>query len=513
MIRDLLQDTPNNNHSDVCVVGAGAAGIVLALELAGKGKRVTLLDGGGKMVEQTSQQPYASVCAGLPHRGLHDGRVRVLGGTTTMWGGQILELDTLDFERRAWVAGSGWPFSKSELSPYYRRALELEGIAGSMLDDTSVWNALGIKTPVFDPLQTYLSRWCPEPDFAKLHRTALDKGFIDVWVHANAVQLLLDGDQALGVRCRTQTGLEVKFTADEYVFCLGAIESSRFFLQPHGGQLPWNASGLLGRHFQDHIDCTAATLEPLPGKRFHDSFDAIFLSGYKYNPKVKLDSAAQENAELLQVGATFFSESDTSDTLPGIKNTARNVLRGRFEDISRTDALQLFGRGPSLLRHGFRYAMQHRAYHPAKAQMKMRVHCEQEPTSSSTLTLADCRDDLGLLRTRLAWRISHQELRTIRTFVNIAKEALRDVARVVPDQSLSSRDDEFVTRCEDSYHHMGGMRMDVSERYGVVDPSLRLHGMRNVYVCSSAVFPTSGFSNPTHTLLALAVRLAEHLGK
>jgi choline dehydrogenase-like flavoprotein len=376
MIRDLLHDTPGNSRADVCVVGAGAAGIVMAVELARRGKRVTLLDGGGRLLEDGSQQPYASICTGLPHRGLHDGRVRVLGGTTTLWGGQILELDALDFESRPWVSDSGWPFPKSELSHHYKRAIELEGLDSSLLVDEDVWNKLGMEAPEFSPVQIYLSRWCPQPNFAKLHQAALEGGTIDVWLHANAVEMPLAGEVARGVKCRTQTGKVATFTAAEYVFCLGAIESSRFFLQPREGMLPWNISGLLGRHFQDHIDCTAATLEPVSADRFHDSFDAIFLRGHKYNPKAKLDSTIQQSEELLQVGATFYSSSKSGDPLPAIKTTAWSFLHGRLGEVSGSDFLRVLGHAPQLLRHGYRYATKHRAFHsPAATARTYRRKC------------------------------------------------------------------------------------------------------------------------------------------
>ena len=132
MIRDLEQEQPGAEQRadvcDVCIVGAGAAGIVLAVELARLGRRVTLLEGGGATIEQESQEPYRSEVVGHEHRGIHTGRFRAQGGTTTKWGGQILELDAIDFERREWVSGSGWPFAKSELAASYARALELEGI-------------------------------------------------------------------------------------------------------------------------------------------------------------------------------------------------------------------------------------------------------------------------------------------------------------------------------------------------------------------------------------------------
>ena len=139
------------------------------------------------------------------------------------------------------------------------------------------------------------------------------------------------------------------------------------------------------------------------------------------------------------------------------------------------------------------------------------MHCEQEPKGRSNISLAHDRDQLGLLRTRLAWHVSATELHTIRTFVDIAGAALAGVARVLPEAALLAGEEGAVASCVDSFHHMGGMRMDRSAEHGVTDPDLRLHGTLNVNVCSTAVFPTSGFSNPTHTLIALAIRLAERL--
>ena len=513
MIRDLLEEVPEPHHrSDVCIIGAGAAGIVLALELVRRGKTVTLLEGGGRSVEEASQAPYASETDALAHRGLHGGRVRALGGTTTLWGGQILELDALDFEPRPWVAESGWPFPKQELAPHYARALELEGVAGSLLNDNAVWAAVGEKLPHFAGLNAYVSRWCPEANFARLHAKTLEQSVnVQIWVHANAVEMLMQDGAATGIRCRTLTGIESTFTAVEYVFCLGAIESSRFFLQPRNGRLPWNDSGLLGRHFQDHIDCNAAMVEPQSLRHFHQLFDAIFYQGHKYNPKLKLDETTQRTEGLLNAGATFFSVSNLDETLAAMKTTAKQMLRGRLGDVTPSEAWRLIRNSPTLLRQSYRYAVEHRAYHPAGAQMMMRVHCEQEPASASAISLSGQRDQLGLLKTRLSWRISDLELATIARFVQIVRHALEDIATIAPDPALIDGNHAFVDRCEDSYHHMGGMRMHHSAQCGVVDPTLKLHGTNNVYICSSAVFPTSGFSNPTHTLVALAVRLAQHL--
>jgi choline dehydrogenase-like flavoprotein len=511
VIHDLLHESPVVLDADVCIVGAGAAGITLAVESAQKGKKVFLLEGGGATREDSSQSLYDSEIAGLPHRGIHTGRIRVKGGTTVRWGGQILELDALDFTPRPNVPESGWPFPKSTLTPFYERALSLEGLAKVERSDTAVWQDLGLPFTQYDDLEAYLSRWCPEPNFARLHhKTLSEHPNIHLWLHASAVELITEGQAATGLLCRTLTGIEAIFRAPHYIFALGGIESSRFFLQPRPGGLPWNRSGLLGQHFQDHIDCNAAAVEPLNPKQFHDTFDPIFTHGFKYLPKLRLLPQSQAAHGTLNIGSTMSFE-DTGKVRGQAKSTVRNLMRARFSEVTRDNLQHTAKHLPMLVRQAWRYKVQRRAYSPPEVRIFLRVHCEQEPTSHSSITLTDQRDPLGLLRIRFDWQISERELDTIRQYVLIAQRVLADVARVIPNEDLMSGNPNFLARCDDSNHHMGGMRMSSSDATGIVDTDLRLYGLTNTYICSSAVFPSSGFSNPTHTVLALALRLSDHL--
>lgn len=515
MIRDLLREKPSPDYRpQICIVGAGAAGICLAVELSKQGKNVMLLEGGGRDIEDAAQEPYRSEVIGHEHRGIHTGRFRAHGGTTTRWGGQILELNAEDFERREWIRASGWPFSHAELEPFYRRALDFEGLGSVLHNDADVWKSLGLPEPSFPDLQSYLTRWCPEPNFARLHGKTLETTEnLQIWLHANAVELLMDGETVRALRVRTQQGSEVLVHADHFVFCMGTIECVRFFLQPRAGDLPWNRSGLLGRHFQDHVDANAARVVPRNRRQFAEIFDNIFLRGFKYHPKLRLSPNEQRRAHVLNCAATMSFSSDIDEALANTKTTAKHLLRGRFSELNAADILRSALHAPLLARQTARYARHHRVYNPASAEIRLRVHCEQRPDSDSSITLSAERDSLGLLRARLDWRISDLELDTIRLFSETAANSLAAIAQVEPDPTLINKDPAFLDRCDDSNHHMGGMRMAASATDGVVTPDLLLHGTRNVYICSGAVFPTSGFSNPTHTVLALAMRLADLLAR
>ena len=512
MINDLLNETPPAGFvADVCVAGAGAAGITLAVEFASKGRKVILLEGGGAAREDSSQSIYDSEIAGLAHKGIHTGRIRVKGGTTVRWGGQILELGASDFVPRPNVAESGWPFPKTELTSYYERALQLEGLAKVQRSDEAVWRDLSLPFTQFRDLEAYLSRWCPEPNFARLHHKILTTHpNIHLWLHANAVELLSEGETAIGIRTRTLTGIEAIFRARNYVFALGGIESCRFFLQPRAGGLPWNSSGLLGQHFQDHIDCNAAQVIPHNLANFHDTFDPIFSRGFKYLPKLRLPPNLQSQLDTLSVGSTMGFE-DAGRARMQAKHTMRNLMRARLSEVSSANLTHTAKHFPMLFSQAWRYYIRRRAYAPPTVRIFLRVHCEQEPTSCSSISLTEQRDPLGLLRVRFNWRISERELETIRQYVHVVQRSLGDVAAIIPDKDLMSGDLNFLNRCDDSNHHMGGMRMSTSAETGVVDPNLRLYGTTNTYICSSAVFPCSGFSNPTHTVLALAVRLSDRL--
>lgn len=520
MIIDLESSEPLvPRQAGVCIAGAGAAGICLALELARAGVHVTLLESGGANEEKSTQDLYNSDLSGLPHIGVHEGRFRVLGGSTTHWAGQILELDPINFEARPWIPNSGWPFPKDVLLPYYRRATVLEGLTPVMQDDASVWKSIPSDPPDFgDDLVPFFSRFCPEPNFARLYREPLrESGKITVYLHANVTEIkLAEGQESIaGFTCRTLGGRAATFTADNYVFCLGGIESARVLLQPlpTASTAPWNAYGLVGRYFQDHVDATVLELKPR-GRRDLDRWLAdVHRSSFKYRPYLKLSAAAQERLECLAISAELSIESDMIKEQRDFQQMANQLLRGNLGALKSAQASRCLPLAALMLRKGMRRAFRGRGYTSSDGRVFLRFHCEQTPNPESRIELTPDRDAVGQFRTRLHWATGDLEVHTMRQFARVIRQgfASAGLGDVISHPALEAGGPALIHRFEDTFHHMGATRMADSPQHGVVDSNLKLFGVRNGFVCSSSVFPTSGFSNPTHSTIALAIRLADRL--
>jgi aryl-alcohol dehydrogenase-like predicted oxidoreductase/choline dehydrogenase-like flavoprotein len=505
------------SRANVCIVGAGAAGILLATQLASRGLKVLLLEGGGLDLEARSQELYRTALSGLPYAGATEGRFRTYGGSTTRWGGQILELEEFDFEPRKHVKGSGWPFPKKELLPFYKRALEFEGLRLTERDDAKVWAGLGLSICDLGPeFKMEYSRWCPERDFGILQRRMLRESTrLRVLLHANVTGFVLnDSSTAIeALKVRGYAGAESQVSADRYVICTGGIETVRLLLQPLAhGSAPWQANGLLGKHYQDHIALNRIDIRDISTQPAQRYFGYATLAGFRYHNKIRLSLPEQAKAKTLNVAGTIgpFRRENPE------RERALVMLRELVKQGKRPSAAQWKAAAPKLPGIALEAGL-HRLLgdESAWSRTMLTVHCEQSPRSASSITLGEERDALGMLRANLKWKISEQEIHSLRTYVRRAADvfAARRFAKVEPPKGFYEDDALVISMCGDSNHHMGGARMAASGRVGIVDTNLKLHGINNGYLCTSAVFPTVGFSNPTHTLLALAVRLGDHLAE
>lgn len=522
MIVDLEKMSPAADcRYDVCVVGAGAAGISLAVELLRLGRRVLLLEAGGLQFEANTHALYRGHSEGLPFAGLEEGRFRGLGGTTTQWGGQILEIDENIFERRPWISKSGWPFPKSELAPFYERALELERLTGALDDPDMIWRGLGLKALHTGPeLVSVFSRWCPETNLATIHGAALRKETnLTVILHANvcALELGEDRQSVSAVRCRSLSGREARFQANVFILAPGGIETTRLLLQPmeDGKGAPWNRFDQVGKGFQEHLVCTVATVKPTGLRSPEAYFDYSATGGFRYHLKLKLSPGAQQRLEVLDVCGTVTVTTNGEDKLAQAYETFRLLRMRRFDRLTLKRLAQFFGNLHRLIWHKIPYSRgASRKSAPHRQVLRLTVHCEQSPDAEGTIRLSEDRDQLGLFRAIVDWRTSSLELKSIRAMLETAKAAFEagGLGELIPDPGVLDDDDALILRLRESSHHIGGARMSDRPEGGVVDRDLKLFGVSNAYVCSSAVFPCAGFANPTHTIIALAARLAAHIG-
>ncbi len=516
MLIDLEKpETPCTFSCDIVVIGAGAVGIAMAVELTRQGSDVILLEAGGVSLDSRSQDIYKNArSSGSFLEGLHAGRFRLLGGTTNFWGGQLVRFDAPVLEGRSWVVPQGWPISLATLDPFYDRVFSLCAIGNIKMDDASVWSHLAAPKPVMgDDVEIFLSRWLPNPNFAQVFSGDIEGDKLTTIVHANVVGFSAgaEGGNVESVHLKTLDGREADVRASKVVLACGTVEICRLLMLPFWGgkAAPWNANPLLGRFFTDHIDSTAGEIKPKDRKSFHNLFDNIFIDGFKYQPKIKLSKMAQVEHEVLEACAQFLFTSSYDDHLANIKLFVRAIMTGRRPQNLMQVPSHLIALWKVLLPLAWRYFRTNRGFHPGNAGIYLRVTSEQLPNVESRISLRPERDVLGLPMVDVHWAIDGREIETIALFAERIDAALDEagIARVEIDPLLKARDPAYMKGVDDTNHQMGGARMGATAVDGVVDANLKVFGAENLYVGGAAVFPVTGFANPTLTAIALGLRL------
>ena len=511
-------EAPGPLDADLCIIGSGAAGITIAREFLGSGLRVALLAGGARSQTRPDQDLYNSEIVGLPHPGTHEGRARTFGGTTTLWGGQALPLDLIDFEPRPWVAESGWPFAREEIAPYYGRAQRAMHLPP--LDfDTRVWELFGVAPPLYDAglLRATFSQWSPRPDFAVNYRESLEQS-ANVSVYLNAHAALLHADPSATtlehVEVRSLSGRAGRLRARFYVVCAGGIETARLLLASDdvapGGL--GNGHDLVGRYFQDHPAVKFAEVFPERRARFQELYDHFYWQGVKLLPKIALAPEAQRQHEVLNAVAIILFDMPPDSGITASKEVLRTLKSRRMP--TGAQVWNAAKNADEVARLALRYRLAKRSFSPKRGRIFLEAHCEQEPNPDSRVSLCGERDALGMRRARVDWRVTDLHKKTVEVLRETitAEFARLQIGRVKPLDVFSAGSD-WRARVYDVNHHMGTARMHEDPRHGVVDGDCRVHGMDNLYLGSSAVFPTGGYSNPTLTIIALCLRLADRLKK
>jgi choline dehydrogenase-like flavoprotein len=488
--------------ADVCIVGAGAAGITLALELSGDGYRILVVESGGEHREGDVEQLGATDCSDeLIRRSMHEGRARVFGGTTTLWAGQVMPLDESDFERRSWVPAAGWPFDRAMLEPHYCRADRILGLEPISYDEDA-WPARSRRPPRLDPAKFRFrySRFSPAPDLARAHRARLaNASALTVLLHATAVKLetTADGSSIEGIELRSLSGKSAFAVARQYVLCCGAVDTARLLLVSGVG------NDLVGRYFQEHVH-VKLPVTPVTRRKFQAMFNTRHVQGARYYPKLAASRELQRRHELLNVGGDVCYELDPDSAVESAKLVVRALRRPELRARLPKAAANLAARPHELFGAAYRHFALKNKLSEGGGPIFFCVQCESPPDPDNRVTLHREIDALGMPRALVHWRISELERRSIEVFS-------RTLADEFSGHGIGEIDLSSISNYAAGFHHLGTTRMHDDPSLGAVDGHCRLHGKRNLYVGSGSVFPAGGYSNPTLTIMALCVRLADRL--
>lgn len=473
---------------DVCIVGAGAAGITLARALDGGALSVCLLESGGPEPDPATQDLYRGQSVGLrPAAYLRNSRLRYFGGSTNHWTGLCAPLDPIDFESRAWVPHSGWPIAREVLDPYYAAAQRVCEL-GEYDYRIETWRGDASPVPVFSTgrIVTRMWQYSPPTRFGLRYREELARSrSVKVYEYANAVHIRAGANATRIERLEVATlsGRRFSVSARAYVLAAGAIENARLLLASDdvARQGLGNERGLVGRYFADHVESFLAA-----SAQFRDR--AIVLAGapqkrgeIHYQTNVGPHRDVQAGEGLLNGSLAVIPRDGKLRVAPGIASLTNAMADGGAS-----------GGTPALI-----YA-----------------RMEQAPNPDSRVFLGDTRDALGVRQIVLDWRTTDQDVASLRRTLEILAEELGATGRGrlriadwIADPRAQFRDAEI----HGGQHHMGTTRMGDDPAKSVVDRDVKLHGIANLFIAGSAVFPTVGWANPTLTIVALALRLADRL--
>lgn len=501
-------------NADVCVIGAGAAGIAIAREFVNTEISIALIEAGGMQITDEMQSLYGAEVGGLPHGGVKDGRARVFGGTTTLWAGQALPLHETDFAYRPWVPHSGWPLSKEILDPYYRRAERVMKLPHSTYGKNSWEGPLpNLRHLESESLETRFSMFTHSPNFSSLYYKQLHTcENISILIESPLVDIVLsDSEDAVeSVTLRHRTGRIISVKSSFFVLCCGGIETPRLLLASIGRKI--GGYNVLGKFFNEHLH-VHIPVKPYSTKKLSHFFESRRSKEGIYYPKVVADKRFQSDKEILNIGADLIYKEDKRIYLDYIKDSIYNMKGGEIGKATK-NIFKAAGEPAYVAKSVYRYAVKKRKLGEGLGTPHFSVQSECVPLSESRIELLDQVDRTGLPQMRLVWKLSKHELQSIRVFC-AELDALLKVHRIgtldlsyLPDSDDPAGWEDVI---HDSYHHMGATRMSESAESGVVDSDCRVHGLSNLFVASSSTFPTGGFSNPTLTILALSLRLADHL--
>lgn len=503
--------TLSDNHvldADLCIVGTGAAGLSLLHGLAGHGLRILLLESGGQ-TRELAPDPLNAGTSALPDYPFQTSRVRAFGGTTTRWTGACIPLDALDFQLRPWLAHSGWPISLADLAPFYQQATTIFGLPHA-LPAPAQGGPFGsgrlAQRPVLFSKPLDLGE--------KFRRLVQDSPDVRCVLHATVAELATqeDGQSVRLLRLALPGGKQASVVARLFVLAAGGIENPRLLLNSrdrHPTGLG-NRYDAVGRYHMEHPIRCLGTLALQTDRAGALPFtNRQPFCGTTCEQTFGLSAEVRDRERLLDMHVRLYRYAPV-EAHPAVvagKELARSPnLRDTARFLGQHGRHLPFTLAPYLGWHALNKIWKHAPF----GAVRLTAFLEQEPDPENRITLSAARDRFGLPLPHMALRESAMMQESIARSLQIME---RDFAhRGVGRLAFGSAEVAHLAHYgKYGFHHMGATRMSGDPRSGVVDRNLCVHGVHNLFVSGSSVFSTGGAANPTFTIAALSLRLADHL--
>jgi choline dehydrogenase-like flavoprotein len=522
MIEDLsIQDGDICRRCDILIVGAGIAGLILATRLRKAGFHIVVLESGGRAETEHAHPLKEVVQTGDSYKGVAQGRSHCLGGTSTRWGGALLPYLDHDLEARPYIGQEAFPVSMEQLRKYIPDVETIFGLSSGSYEEDFV-KEINAETQIPIGDKDFFARFAKWPRFrsrnvANLFKDELcsDRG-LEVWLNATVTGFnpVPHSDRLRSIEARSLNAKRITVSADRFVICAGAIESTRLLLlldRQHNNRI-FERCNCLGRFFYDHVSA------PVAGIAANDINALNRLAAFRFcgttmrSLRYELSPAAQRR----QMTGSAFAHVSFRTLHPTGFDALRTMLRARQRgSIDYSAAISIARDVPYLLNTAHWRYVRKQLLWPRPALYDLHLVVEQLPRAANRISLTPDKNAFGMPIAAINWTIGYDEQRTFDIFPILfgafwRRSGLQRVGSLEWAQNVQQRSSDN-GGASDVYHPGGTTRMGIDGRNAVVDETLRTFAVRNLWVASTSTYPTGGGANPTMTLLLFTLRLADHL--
>ena len=505
---------------DICIIGSGAAGIAVAREFLNSKRSVVMLEAGGIDFEPELQTDYDYEQINGRGGDWEFTRTRQWGGSTAVWYGRCTNLQPIDFEKRDWVANSGWPISHDTVQKYRGRALDTLCVPHPEAIDPETWaDSETYKAFSSENINTNVFLWSNPKDMAVAYHEAVeDSKSVTLCYYAFAQEIIPNenDDHVESVRVMSSDGISFSVNAKMIVIAGGSIENSRLLLlsQTNSENGLGNDFDNVGRYYMDHprIEGAARLCVDKSNSNWRQRIGHLnetMTAKDNVQMFLSLSEEAQRANRLLNHGTVFraVTEEQLSESFLAAKEIfyaakGKNGTRFQMKDIPKVVAGL-----PMLAKTGLKRKL---GREMTFSHLILIDQLEQEPDRESRVCLDTRRDRFGQQKAAVKWEIGSSTTNSLRWFHKSLDTHLRNIKLGWIESPLIS-DPDYIPDYTDACHPTGTTRMSLHPKDGVVNPDCQVHGFNNLFIAGSSVFPTVGYANPTLTLVALAIRLADSI--